>query len=48
MLQRTDEATQPADVQNFKKQALALVSAVIPNLIAEELVTVQPLQLKIN
>ena len=48
MLQRTDEATQPADVQNFKKQALALVSAVIPNLIAEELVTVQPLQLKIG
>ena len=48
MLQRTDEATQPADVQNFKKQALALVSAVIPNLISEELVTVQPLQLKIN
>lgn len=48
MLQRTDEATQPVDVQNFKKQALALVSAVIPNLIAEELVTVQPLQLKIN
>ena len=48
MLQRTDEATQPADVQNFKKQALALVSAVIPNLIAEELVTVQPLQLKVG
>ena len=48
MLQRTDEATQPADVQNFKKQALALVSAVIPNLISEELVTVQPLQLKIG
>ena len=48
MLQRTDEATQPADVQNIKKQALALVSAVIPNLIAEELVTVQPLQLKVG
>lgn len=48
MLQRTDEATQPVDVQNFKKQALALVSAVIPNLIAEELVTVQPLQLKVG
>ena len=48
MLQRTDEATQPIDVQNFKKQALALVSAVIPNLIAEELVTVQPLQLKVG
>ena len=47
-LQHMNEATQPIDVQNFKQQALALVSAVIPNLIAEELVTVQPLQLKVG
>ena len=42
------EATQVPDVGNFKKHALALISAVMPNLIAEELVSIQPLQLKVG
>jgi hypothetical protein len=43
-----NESVQVSDVGNFKKQALALISAVMPNLIAEELVGVQPLQLKVG
>ena len=42
------ESTQPVDVGNFKKHALALISAVMPNLIAEDLVSIQPLALKVG
>lgn len=39
---RLYDATQPSDVGPFKTHALSLISAVMPNLIAEELVSVQP------
>ena len=40
--ERMYESTQPADIGMFKKHALALISAVMPNLIAEDLISVQP------
>lgn len=46
--QRLYEATQPVDVGPFKKHAFDLLTAVMPNLIAEELVSVQPLTQKIG
>lgn len=46
---RLDEATQvPATGVEFKKHAMALISATFPNLIAEELVSVQPMTYKIG
>lgn len=42
------EATQPVDVGPFKKYAFDLITAVMPNLIAEELVSVQPLEQKLG
>lgn len=38
-----NEATQPADVGYFKKYAINLLSAAIPNLIAPEIVSMQPM-----
>lgn len=38
-----NEATQPSDVSFFKRYAINLLSAVIPNLIAEDIVSVQPM-----
>lgn len=38
-----NEATQPMDVGYFKKYAINLLSAVIPNLIAHDIVSVQPM-----
>lgn len=46
--ERMYESTQPADIGMFKKHALALISAVMPNLIAEDLISVQPLQQKVG
>lgn len=40
-------STQIADIGQFKKHGLALISAVMPNLIAEDLVSVQPITQKI-
>lgn len=46
---KLNESTQVSDAGGeFKKHAMALISATFPNLIAEELVSVQPLQYKIN
>lgn len=58
MLNNTDSAidqvarkyegsTQVADIGLFKKHGLAMISAVMPNLIAEDLVSVQPISQKI-
>lgn len=38
-----NEATQPADVGYFKKYAINLLSAAIPNLIAPDIVSMQPM-----
>lgn len=38
-----NEATQPSDVSFFKRYAINLLSAVVPNLIAEDIVSVQPM-----
>lgn len=38
------EATQPSDVGFFKNYAINLLSAVMPNLLAQDLVSVQPIQ----
>lgn len=38
-----NEATQPADVSYFQRYAINLLSAVVPNLIATELVSTQPM-----
>lgn len=38
-----NEATQPADVSYFQKHAINLLSAVVPNLIASDLVSTQPM-----
>lgn len=43
---RLSEATQVADVTTFKRFAFPIITAVYPNLIANELVTVQPLKMK--
>lgn len=40
--ERQFEATQPTAVGPFKKYAFDIVTAVMPNLIAEEIVSVQP------
>ena len=42
------EATQPVDVGPFKKYAFDIITAVMPNLIAEEIVSVQPLKQKLG
>lgn len=42
------ESTQPSDVGPFKKFALELVTAVVPNLIATDLVSVQPMSNRIG
>jgi hypothetical protein len=42
------EATQPVDVGPFKKYAFDIVTAVMPNLIAEDIVSVQPLKQKLG
>lgn len=38
-----EDATQPSDVSFFKRYAINLLSAVVPNLIAEDIVSVQPI-----
>lgn len=38
-----NEATQTTDVSYFQKHAINLLSAVVPNLIASELVSTQPI-----
>lgn len=43
-----NEATQPSDVSYFKRYAINLLSAVVPNLIAEDLVSVQPMLSRIG
>lgn len=43
-----NEATQPSDVSYFKRYAINLLSAVVPNLIAEEIVSVQPMLSRIG
>lgn len=45
---RKYESTQPVDIGMFKKHALALISATIPNLIAEDIISIQPLQEKVG
>lgn len=45
---KLSEATQPTDIGPFKKYAFDIVTAVMPNLIAEDIVSVQPLQQKIG
>lgn len=42
------EATQPTNIGPFKKHAFELITAVMPSLIAEEVVSIQPLQQKIG
>lgn len=42
------ETTQPSDVGPFKKFALELVTAVVPNLIATDIVSVQPMSNRIG
>lgn len=42
------EATQPTDIGPFKKFGLELVTAVVPNLIANDIVSVQPMANKIG
>jgi hypothetical protein len=42
------ETTQPSDVGPFKKFALELVTAVVPNLISSDIVSVQPMSNKIG
>lgn len=42
------ETTQPIDVGPFKKYSFDIITAVMPNLIAEEIVSVQPLDQKIG
>jgi hypothetical protein len=41
--QKLNEATQPADVSFFKKYAINMLSAMVPNLIAPDIVSVQPM-----
>jgi hypothetical protein len=43
-----NEATQPSDVSYFKRYAINLLSAVVPNLIAEDIVSVQPMLSRIG
>lgn len=38
-----NEATNPSDVSFFKRYAINLLSAVVPNLIAEDITSVQPI-----
>ena len=45
---RIYESTQPADIGVFKKHAMALIAATMPNLIAEDIVSIQPLMQKVN
>ena len=40
---KLNEATQPGDTGFFKRYAINLLSAVVPNLIAEDIVSVQPM-----
>ena len=47
-MSRLTEATQPADVSYFKKYAINLLSAFTPNLIAFDLVSVQPMLSRIG
>lgn len=42
-IQRMDEATRIANIGNFDKFAYPLVRAIFPNLIAQDIVTVQPM-----
>lgn len=43
-----EDATQPSDVSFFKRYAINLLSAVVPNLIAEDIVSVQPMLSRIG
>jgi hypothetical protein len=43
-----NEATQPSDVSFFKRYAINLLSAVVPNLIAEDIVSVQPMLARVG
>lgn len=45
---RMYESTQPADIGMFKKHAMALIAATMPNLIAEDIVSIQPLMQKVG
>jgi hypothetical protein len=45
---RLNEATQSSDVGPFTKYVFDMITAVMPNLIAEELVSVQPMQQKVG
>ena len=45
---KLNEATQAADVSYFKKYAINLLSAVVPNLIAPEIVSVQPMGARVG
>lgn len=42
------EGTQVNDIGMFKKHAMALISATMPNLIAEDIVSIQPLMQKVG
>lgn len=42
-LQKLNETTQTADVSYFKKYAINMLSAMVPNLIATDIVSVQPM-----
>jgi len=46
--ERTYEGTQPVDVGPFKKYAFDILTALMPNLIAEDLVSVQPMDTKVG
>lgn len=41
---RMDEATQPVDTSFFKRYSINLLSAVLPNLIAPDICSVQPIK----
>lgn len=43
-----NEATQPADVSFLRKHGINIITAAVPSLIANELVSVQPLQARIG
>lgn len=45
---RMDEATQPVDTSFFKRYSINLLSAVLPNLIAPDICSVQPMSARIG
>lgn len=48
MHSRLNESTQTSDVSYFKKYAINLLSAAVPNLIASDIVSVQPLSSRVG